>query len=324
SRTCTITNNDIAAQLTVIKHVVNDDGGTKVASDFSITVTSNGSANAPFAGSEGGTAVTLNAGSYSVDEATQTGYAKSLSAGCSGTVAAGETRTCTITNDDIPVPTATLTVIKHVVNDNGGTNTAADFAITVTNNGAALAPFAGSENGTTLTVAPGTYSIVEGAVVRYAKSLGASCSGVTAVAESRTCTVTNDDIPPAAQLTVIKHVVNDNGGTAEAGNWSMTVTNNGTPMTAFAGSELPGTILTLAPGTYSVTETGGPTGYSATSSTGCSGTIAAGEQKICTFTNEDQPAQLTVKKHLINDNGGAKVAADFTLTVTSAGTALQS
>src|SRR5206468_2877354 len=324
SRTCTITNNDIAAQLTVIKHVVNDDGGTKVASDFSITVTSNGSANAPFAGSEGGTAVTLNAGSYSVDEATQTGYAKSLSAGCSGTVAVGETRTCIITNDDIPVPTATLTVIKHVVNNDGGSRSAPDFTITVTGTAATPASFAGSERGTTVTLNAGPYSVDEVVVVGYARSLGANCTGVIALAENKTCTVTNDDIPPAPQLTVIKHVVNDNGGTAEAGNWSMTVTNNATPMTAFAGSELPGTILTLAPGTYSVTETGGPTGYSATSSTGCSGTIAAGEQKICTFTNEDQPAQLTVKKHLINDNGGAKVAADFTLTVTSAGTALQS
>src|SRR5437773_202866 len=407
TKTCTITNDDIARpQLTVIKHVVNDDGGTKVASDFAITVTSNGSASAPFAGSEGGTAVTLNAGSYSVDEATQTGYVKSLSAGCSGTVAVGETRTCTITNDDIPVPTATLTVIKHVVNDNGGTSTAADFAITVTNNGAALAPFAGSESGTTLTLAPGTYSIVEGGpttyvatlagscggtiaagdaktctitnndiapqltvikhvvnndggsrsapdftitvtgtaatpasfagsergttvtlnagpysvdevvVVGYARSLGANCTGVIALAENKTCTVTNDDIPPAPQLTVIKHVVNDNGGTAEAGNWSMTVTNNGTPMAAFAGSELPGTIMTLAPGTYGVTESGGPTGYSATSSTGCSGTIAAGEQKICTVTNDDQPAHLTVIKTVINDNGGNKGAADFSITVT--------
>ena len=34
SATCTITNDDKAATLTVIKHVVNDNGGTAVAGDF--------------------------------------------------------------------------------------------------------------------------------------------------------------------------------------------------------------------------------------------------------------------------------------------------
>ena len=43
---------------------------------------------------------------------------------CTGTIANGETKTCTITNDDQPV---TLHVIKHVVNDNGGDATAGPF-----------------------------------------------------------------------------------------------------------------------------------------------------------------------------------------------------
>ena len=46
------------------------------------------------------------------------GYAASYSADCTGTIAIGETKTCTVTNDDIA---PTLTVIKHVINDNGGT-----------------------------------------------------------------------------------------------------------------------------------------------------------------------------------------------------------
>src|SRR5207247_11189853 len=43
-------------------------------------------------------------------------------------IALGETRTCTITNDD---DAPHLIVIKHVVNDNGGTKTAADFSLTI-------------------------------------------------------------------------------------------------------------------------------------------------------------------------------------------------
>ena len=58
-------------------------------------------------------------GAYTVTESTVAGYEQtSASADCTGTIALGQTKTCTITNDD---KAATLTVIKHVVNDNGGT-----------------------------------------------------------------------------------------------------------------------------------------------------------------------------------------------------------
>ena len=60
----------------------------------------------------------MDAGAYSVDEGAHAGYTKSLSADCTGTIANGETKTCTITNDD---QAGTLVVIKHVVNNNGGT-----------------------------------------------------------------------------------------------------------------------------------------------------------------------------------------------------------
>ena len=52
-----------------------------------------------------GVTVTLDAGAYSVDESGGVAnYKKSLSADCSGTIGIGETKTCTITNDDnLPV-----------------------------------------------------------------------------------------------------------------------------------------------------------------------------------------------------------------------------
>src|SRR5205814_6816245 len=130
TKTCTITNDDQAATLTVIKHVINNDGGLKNASDFTMNVTgSNVQPSATFAGAEApGTTVTLNAGSYSVNEAAVSGYTKTLGADCSGTIANGETKTCTITNDD---QAATLTVSREDVNDNGGTKVAADFTMNV-------------------------------------------------------------------------------------------------------------------------------------------------------------------------------------------------
>ena len=75
--------------------------------------------------------------------------------------------------------------------------------------------------------------------------------------ESRTCTFTNT--LQTGGLTVIKHVINNDGGTAVAGDWSLHVKSganevSGSPQ---AGAESPGTSYTLTGGTYTVSETGG-------------------------------------------------------------------
>jgi hypothetical protein len=89
------------AHLIVTKHVVNDNGGSAVASDFTMTiggVVADGGNS--FAGSESGTDKVVTTGSYSVSETGPGGYNSSFSSGCSGTIAAGQTVTCTVTNDD--------------------------------------------------------------------------------------------------------------------------------------------------------------------------------------------------------------------------------
>src|SRR6185369_1145685 len=126
------------AALTVIKHVVNDGGGTASAGDFTITVTGTNVSLSSFPGSESGTGVSLDPGSYSVTESTSTDYSSSFSSGCSGTLASGASVTCTITNTYITQPTSTtgtLIVRKVVVNDGGGTATSSNFSFMV--NGAA-------------------------------------------------------------------------------------------------------------------------------------------------------------------------------------------
>jgi hypothetical protein len=144
NKTCTITNVDQPATLTVIKHVINDNGGTKTAANFTMNVTgTNVQPSASFPGAESpGTTVTLNAGSYSVDEGAHDGYTKSGAGDCSGTIANGESKTCTITNDDLP---AGLTVYTEVI---GGPNQASDFSMYVTGGNANPAPFAGSASPT--------------------------------------------------------------------------------------------------------------------------------------------------------------------------------
>jgi len=68
------------------------------------------------------------------------------------------------------------------------------------------------------------YAVTEsGGPSGYVESKSADCTIASAVlATSYTCTITNDDIQP--KLVVIKHVVNDNGGTSVAGAFTMTVT----------------------------------------------------------------------------------------------------
>ena len=83
----------------MIKHVINDNGGTQSAADFTLI----GGANDSPATSRvprPGTTVTLDAGCYNVTETGPSGYTASFSADCSGSIATGETKTCTVTNDD--------------------------------------------------------------------------------------------------------------------------------------------------------------------------------------------------------------------------------
>jgi len=308
---CTITNNDVAPQLTVIKHVINDSGGTAVASDF--TLDSGGINDTPdnFPGAESpGTVVTLDAGSYNVNESGPSGYTASFSADCSGSIDVGQSKTCTVTNND---QAAKLIVIKHVVNDNGGTAAAADFSLD--SGGANDTPdnFAGAESpGTEVTLNAGSYSVTETGPTGYSASYSADCSGTIANGQTKTCTVTNDDISP--QLTVIKHVINDNGGSAVAASFTMNVTGTNVSTPSFPGAESPGTTVTLNAGAYSVDENAF-SGYTKSIGADCSGNIAVGVTKTCTITNDDQQAYVTVVKVVNNNYGGTASPNNFSLTL---------
>src|SRR5206468_2472441 len=164
--------------------------------------------------------------------------------------------------------------------------------------------WAGASTTLTLTTV-GSYSVAENAYPGYTTTFSADCAGTIALGETRTCTVTNDD--QAAHLVINKVVVNDNGGSAAAAAFSGTVSG----VTAAGGAAWAGasTALTLTSvGSYSVAEN--PyTGYDATFSTDCTGTIALGETKTCTVTNNDRPAHLVINKVLDNDTSERQAAA---------------
>jgi uncharacterized repeat protein (TIGR01451 family) len=146
--------------------------------------------------------------------------------------------------------------------------------------------------------------------------------GHTVTTDSNTITVPAC-APANPILHVVKHVVTDNGGTATAGNWNLAVTssNGGTGTGSAAGSEA-GTTYTLQAGkAYSVTESGGPSGYLMTGSADC--TIAdatADTSYTCTITNDDIAPTLVVNKIIVNDNAGTKLLpSDFSLKVDGIG-----
>ena len=136
-KTCTIKNDDISPKLIVIKHVANDEAGTSTAANFTMSVTGTSPSPASFAGAEApGTEVLIRPGTYSVSETGPTGYTGAFSAGCTGSIALGETKTCTVTNSDNDTPSSILvtkTADPTSLPEPGGS---ASFSVSVKNTSA--------------------------------------------------------------------------------------------------------------------------------------------------------------------------------------------
>ena len=126
------------------------------------------------------------------------------------------------------------------------------------------------------------------------------------------------------QLTLIKNVDNTGGGTAVATAWTLSAAGP-TPISGTTGSGSV-TNATVTPGIYNLSESGGPSGYTAAANWSCvvngaapvaenSVTLANGDSVTCTITNSFQTAKLTVKKVVVNNNGGTKKVSDFQLFV---------
>jgi hypothetical protein len=170
----------------------------------------------------------LKAGTYSVTESVPSGW-ELTSATCDDgsdpsaiDLAPGEIVTCTF-NDKLLQ--GTLTLVKTVANDNGGSATADDFQAYIDGSQVAW--------GEVNTLIAGTYTASEDELPGYAASdWGGDCAadGTVTVEPgvNKTCTITNDDIAPT--LTLVKTVVNDNGGTLLVSDFPLFV--DGTPATS--------------------------------------------------------------------------------------------
>jgi hypothetical protein len=85
-------------------------------------------------------------------------------------------------------------------------------------------------------------------------------------------------------INIITKVDNTNGGTKKLSDFTITVTGNNPSPNSFSGSSSC-TSVTLRAGNYKVTEIRGPSGYTTSYSSGCSGTASGGPIK-CTISNQ--------------------------------------
>lgn len=198
---------------------------------------------------------------------------------------------------EIPPSDTSLTLVKEVVNDNGGSASASVWTLSADG----LTPFSGS--GPTVSsgaeFAPGTYDLSEsGGSAGYSASAWECVGGnqndddtiTLALDEVATCTITNDDNTPG--LTLVKVVKNNSGGSAVPADWTLTAAGP----TGFNGS---GPSVSNGPsfdaGTYDLSENGEPAGYTASAWVCDGGTqsdadtviLAPGEFATCTITNDD-------------------------------------
>ena len=147
--------------------------------------------------------------------------------------------------------------------------------------------------GTTVTVDPGTYTVDRDRPVRLRGALG-DCTGTIAIGETKTCTVTNDDIAP--KLIVNKVVNNDNGGTATRGDFTLDVDARAPP------GQLPGRARRArgrrsTPALYTVTEAGRPATSAEARRSAPARSRSARPRRARSHNNDIPP----VIKHVVND-----------------------
>jgi hypothetical protein len=236
--------------------------------------------------------------------------------------------TCTYRNQPAP---GTLTLVKDVINDNGGTAVATDWKLSAAGAGGFTDKSLTSQNPTapaTSSATTGPQSVTANVALTLSESSATvtsgyaasdwSCSGGTynktngvetikvAPGASATCTIINDDKAPS--LTLDKTITNNNGGLRTESEWTLTA-DGGTAGTLSGPGASGHTDVAsgtgFKAGTYSLSESG-PTDYTAGSwscvknggsaVTGSSITLANGDSAVCSINNDDKPGTIIVQK----------------------------
>jgi hypothetical protein len=185
--------------------------------------------------------------------------------------------------------TAKLTVVKVVVNDNGGNNVVSDYQLAVVGT-----VVTNVTSGVETTFATGNYIVTETGISGYQASFSGDCNvaGQVTLApgDVKTCIITNNDISP--NITLIKNVVNDSGGTAVPVMFTMRIDGNVVPQST--------SVPVIANSAHTINEDS-VSGYHFVSITGSAkcplvlggtATLDEGEAITCTITNSDNGGGL--------------------------------
>jgi uncharacterized repeat protein (TIGR01451 family)/LPXTG-motif cell wall-anchored protein len=329
NKSCTITNTRKGGSITFVKEVL---GGDAEPTDWEFDVLNVGTF-------QNGTFV-FNTGTYSVTETSNVlGYSlTSVSGVCSNPNLANGSATltvseqggtCTFTNTR---DTGSIKVNKLLDSDaNGSFETVNPASFNWSLDGVGENAMGSTVSNVTTTVAGVTHSINENTVANYhlvgwyptastqyscANPQGTTLPLTVSVSKNSTTEITLCNAADEATLTVIKEVVNDNGGTKGVSDF---------PLFVDAQSVLSGTTNAFAFGSHTVSETNIP-GYAASFSGDCdaqgSVSLASGDHKTCTITNNDIAPKLTVTKVVAS---GTALVSDFPLFVdqTQVGSGIQ-
>ncbi len=313
---CTITNTFVPppAHLTLVKVVNNQAGGSATTGDWTLSAIGPDTLSGA-----GGASGNVAAGTYALSEsAGPANYSASAwvctgvtNDGSSVTLAAGATATCSITNTYSPPPptTGTLIVKKIVDNTGGGTLGPSDFSFSA--NGGETVAFTATSATTgeiDLTVDAGSFTVTETPASNYSTSYDNCTEVQVAAGQSATCTITNTFVPLPAHLTLVKNVNNQAGGSATTGDWTLSAIG---PETLSGAGGASGDVPA---GTYDLSESAGPTGYTASawvceggSLDGSSLVLVADETASCSITNTFVPGPSVTTQASANIQLGGSI-----------------
>lgn len=227
-----------AAEITLVKNVINDDNGTATLAEFPLTATGPSTVTG-VSGTPSVTKIEVLPGTYELSEVTVPGYDASAWSCTGATSFAGTTVelgiadqvVCTITNDD--EGSGRLTLIKQVSNDAGGAAVAADFEMKFAGPGGSGNGFNGDAAITSVVLTPGVYDLSESALPGYSlqniQCNGSDTDGSDGVEllddEDVTCVFLNNDL--GVDLSIQKNVNNTTPNIGDTLTFTLDVTNIG-------------------------------------------------------------------------------------------------
>jgi hypothetical protein len=332
----------------VLQVLTNDDGGTATFADFDTRLDGT-LLDFPFAATSTfeDTQFFTAAGTHTVTSAAVAGYTTTFSGACapsgSATLPASTEVFCTVTHDDVAAATTgTITVNLQVINDNGTGDLDTSEIPFFIDGVQQAAPAPGNDLSTyTQTVAPGdhTLSVVPFLYYNYNVGLQGTCTNLSttqtlsvAAGQNVTCNVFFDDLDPAhpntAHSTFVTRVINDNGGTATADDFTIRIKSTSF---GFAQAVLPGVLplplinpaVSGNAATYAISAQNGSDilvadafpGYTVSAFSGdCAADgniiISTAADTTCEVTYNDIPrTAVSITLTVINDNGTGNLDA---------------